>query len=73
MPSAHAGVHESWPRPAVLPLILLVLLIFPFCALAQDPALSGQRLAATCANCHGTLGNPADSSFAPLAGMPPLP
>lgn len=80
MPSACAGIYPSWPRPAALPLspfpliilalLLALLLGAPLSALAQDSALSGQRLAASCANCHGTLGNPADASFAPLAGMP---
>jgi cytochrome c553 len=50
--------------------LFLLVLLMPVGVLAQEPLLSGQRLAATCANCHGTLGNPVDKSFAPLAGMP---
>ena len=41
-------------------------------ALAQDAAaLRTQALAATCANCHGTLGRAVDGSSVPgLAGLP---
>lgn len=37
-------------------------------ALAQDEAVLGRNLAATCANCHGTDGNATDAN-ATLAGM----
>lgn len=33
-------------------------------------ALSLRALAATCANCHGTEGRPADAAMPPLAGLP---
>ena len=45
---------------------LLLLLCAP--ALAQDLNI-GRSLAATCANCHGTLGRPKGSQIPPLAGM----
>lgn len=51
--------------------VLVCAALLPLGSFAQDATLSGQRLAASCANCHGTLGNPPDKSIAPLAGMPP--
>ncbi len=54
-----------------------VLLIAGIAAFAASPAqaaskeyIAGQRLAATCANCHGTNGVAAGGGFLPLAGMP---
>ena len=38
-------------------------------AQTQDKLLSGQRLAATCANCHGSNGRPASAVVPALAGM----
>lgn len=35
-----------------------------------DRQTAGMRLAATCANCHGTNGVPAGGEFGALAGMP---
>ena len=52
------------------------LLIAGLTALAAMPAqaasnayVAGQRLAATCANCHGTNGTASGGGFLPLAGM----
>ncbi len=50
-------------------LLALCVALMPLGSLAQDAGLYGQRLAASCANCHGTQGNPADKTIAPLAGM----
>lgn len=50
--------------------VLVCAALLPLGTLAQDASLSGQRLAASCANCHGTFGNPPDQSIPPLAGMP---
>lgn len=50
--------------------LALCVALMPLGSLAQDASLSGQRLAASCANCHGTQGSPADRTIAPLAGMP---
>ncbi len=45
---------------------LLLLLCAP--ALAQDVTVA-RSLAATCANCHGTQGQPRGTVLPPLAGM----
>jgi sulfide dehydrogenase cytochrome subunit len=38
-------------------------------AIAAEPNISGQRLAATCANCHGTNGISAGGAIPSLAGI----
>jgi cytochrome c553 len=38
-------------------------------AFAQEPDVNGQRLAATCASCHGTDGVSAGSALPSLAGQ----
>jgi cytochrome c553 len=52
-------------------LVCALLLAAPLAATAQD-AKTGRNLAAGCAICHGTEGQPAgkDSPLAPLAGLP---
>src|SRR3954468_17828759 len=40
----------------------------PLAAYPQD--IQAQRLAATCANCHGTNGRSVTTELAPLAGRP---
>jgi sulfide dehydrogenase cytochrome subunit len=40
------------------------------CAAAPAAAQDAQRLAATCAICHGTEGRPVTKDVVPLAGLP---
>lgn len=40
------------------------------CVLSAASAQDAQRLAATCAICHGTDGRPVTKEVAPLAGLP---
>lgn len=42
--------------------------MLPTLASAAEPDLRGQRLAATCANCHGTNGQTKGNSLPALAG-----
>jgi len=42
--------------------------LLPFAAAAQDSG--GRNLAASCAICHGTGGQPATRDVIPLAGLP---
>ncbi|MDB5795160.1 MAG: cytochrome c-like protein [Noviherbaspirillum sp.] len=44
--------------------------LVPHSALAADAGLDGQRLYATCANCHGTNGVSAGGPLPTLAGQP---
>lgn len=54
-------------------LTLLAALLLAASSHAEDRMLAGQRLAAACANCHGTDGHAVGDGKAvltPLAGMP---
>lgn len=59
---------------ALVAVALTALLIAPPAAVATTAAphttLDPRPLAATCANCHGTDGRPADPAMPPLAGLP---
>ena len=57
-------------RSSLLQGCLLLLGLFAGPASAADRIESGMRLAATCANCHGTNGLAAGAEFASLAGWP---
>ena len=51
----------------MIPTIFLLMLA---CAAAPALAQDAQRLAATCAICHGTQGRPVTQDVVPLAGLP---
>jgi sulfide dehydrogenase cytochrome subunit len=57
-------------RLPALPRWLLLLALFAGPASAADRMEAGMRLAATCANCHGTNGVAVGTEFASLAGWP---
>lgn len=57
-------------RPIILLFFALVAAGLSGGAAAQSAnMITGQRLAATCANCHGTNGNTVGGTLTPLAGM----
>ena len=64
-------LFSSSTSPALLAAMLL-LAALPMQSNAQDSAaLRTQALAATCANCHGTMGRAVDGAAVPgLAGLP---
>ena len=64
-------LFSSSSSPALLAAMLL-LAALPMQSQAQDSAaLRTQALAATCANCHGTMGRAVDGASVPgLAGLP---
>jgi cytochrome subunit of sulfide dehydrogenase len=53
-----------------VPIAVLLLAALPAAGIAADGPHRAQRLAASCAGCHGTNGVPAAGTFPALAGQP---
>lgn len=56
--------------PAMSCIAALAVLAAAPLARAADPHLAGQRLAASCASCHGANGTPAGGGLPALTGQP---
>jgi cytochrome c553 len=54
----------------LIPASILTSILATNLALAAERDLLGQRLTATCANCHGTNGFPSGTAIPGIAGLP---